>query len=218
MIGGSDRRKCDKSAVTAPRGHKLAALPGAPDYKQPVTETRKLSAGSLLIVAWGVLGVAMLLGQAIYRLAPLAIEPLRGGELSSLQIVAYVGFAGFMGYSEGYRGFQKRFSPKVVTRAIYLMENPRPLHVLFAPAFCMAYFHATKRGLLTSWGVSSMVVVLIILVRGIAQPWRGIIDGGVVLGLSWGVGALLYHTWVALRGGELDAQPELPITDAAAAT
>lgn len=204
--------------MAAPHSHKLAALPGAPDYKQPVTETRKLSAGSLFILAWGVLGVAMLLGQAIYRLAPLAIEPLRGGELSSLQIAAYIGFAGFMGYSEGYRGFQKRFSPKVVTRAIYLMENPRPLHVLFAPAFCMAYFHATKRGLLTSWGVSSMVVVLIILVRGIAQPWRGIIDGGVVLGLSWGVGALLYHTWVALRGGELDAQPELPITDAAAAT
>lgn len=176
-----------------------------------MTQARKLSASSLLILAWGVLGVVTLLGQAIYRLAPLAIEPLRGGELSALQIAAYVVFASFMGYSEGYRGFQKRFSPKVVARALYLAENPRPLHVLFAPAFCMAYFHATRRGLLTAWGVTSMVVVLVILVRGIAQPWRGIIDGGVVLGLSWGVAALFYHTWVGLRGGELDAKPELPV-------
>lgn len=176
-----------------------------------MTETPKRSLISLLVLAWGVLGVAAFLGQAIYRLAPLAIEPLRGGELSALQIAAYVVFASFMGYSEGYRGFQKRFSPKVVARALYLAENPRPLHVLFAPAFCMAYFHATRRGLLTAWGVTSMVVVLVILVRGIAQPWRGIIDGGVVLGLSWGVAALFYHTWVGLRGGELDAKPELPV-------
>jgi len=34
-------------------------------------------------------------------------------------------------------------------------------------------------------------------VRRLAQPWRGIIDAGVVVGLAWGVGSVVYY---ALRG------------------
>lgn len=151
------------------------------------------------------------LSQAIYRLAPLAWEPLRERSLTELQAALYVGWLLVSAYAEGYRGFQKRFSPKVVGRALHLAANPRPLHVLFAPAFCMAYFHATKRGLLTAWGVSSMIVILVVLVRNVPQPWRGIIDGGVVLGLTWGVVSLLYHAWVGLRGGIVDVAIEVPL-------
>lgn len=164
-----------------------------------------------LIVLWGVLGVVAFLSQAIYRIAPLAWEPLQEQSLTELQALLYVAWLLFSAYAEGYRGFQKRFSPKVVGRALHLAANPRPLHVLFAPAFCMAYFHATKRGLITAWGVSSMIVLIVVLVRHVPQPWRGIIDGGVVLGLTWGVFSLLYHAWVGMRGGIIDVAIEVPV-------
>lgn len=164
-----------------------------------------------LIVLWGVLGVVAFLSQAIYRIAPLAWEPLKEGSLTEIQALLYVGWLLFSGYAEGYRGFQKRFSPKVVGRALHLAANPRPLHVLFAPAFCMAYFHATKRGLITAWGVSSMIALIVIAVRHVPQPWRGIIDGGVVLGLMWGVVSLLVHAWRGMRGGILDVAIEVPL-------
>lgn len=160
---------------------------------------------------WGILGVVAFLSQAIYRIAPLAWEPLRDRNLTEFQAALYVAFLLFSGYAEGYRGFQKRFSPKVVGRALHLADNPRFLHVLFAPAYCMAYFHATKRGLLTAWGVSSIIVVIVMLVRSVPQPWRGIIDGGVVLGLTWGVVSLLYHAWVGMRGGILEVSIEVPL-------
>lgn len=165
---------------------------------------------SWLVLLWGVLGVVALLSQAIYRLAPLAWEPIRDGNLSTFQAALYAGWMVFSAYSEGYRGFQKRFCPKVVNRALYLANNPRPLYVLLAPAFCMALFHATKRGLITAWGISLSVVGLVILVRTFPQPWRGIIDGGVVLGLSWGIAALLYYLWVGVRGGVVEGADELP--------
>ncbi|MBX3182539.1 MAG: hypothetical protein KIT72_19915 [Polyangiaceae bacterium] len=168
--------------------------------------------GPTLIVLYGVLGVVTLLGQAIYRLTPVALEAL--GQLSQPQAAMLLGWTLFMLYSEGYRGFQKRFSPKVVKRALHLAAHPRPLFVLLAPAYCMAFFHATRRGLITAWGVTSMVVSLVILVRFVPQPWRGMIDGGVVLGLAWGVVTLLYNTWVGLRGGDITAPSELPNSSA----
>ncbi len=168
--------------------------------------------GPTLIVLYGVLGVVTLLSQAIYRLTPVALEAL--GQLSRSQVALLVLWSLFMLYSEGYRGFQLRFSPKVVKRALHLAAHPRPLFVLLAPAYCMAFFHATRRGLITAWGVTSMVMSLVIVVRFVPQPWRGMIDSGVVLGLLWGVLTLLYNTWVGLRGGVISATGELPTSSA----
>ncbi len=151
---------------------------------------------SKLAYAWGVGGVCALLGFAVYRLVPIALEPLRG-ELGTLEYVAYAVSVLVMAYSEGYRAFQKGFAPRVVARALHAANEPTPLRVLLAPAFCMGLFDAKRRRLIVSWCTSLGVVCLVLIVSSLAQPWRGIVDAGVVAGLSWGLAALV---WFTLRG------------------
>ena len=162
-----------------------------------------------LAALWGLLGVATMLGAAIYRLAPYVIE-LRDFTLTPLQLAVAVGWAIFMAWTEGYKGFHLGFSPRVAARARYLRAHPRPLHVLFAPFFCFGYFHATRRRQITSIAVSLAIVGLVVLVKQLAQPWRGIVDIGVVLGLSMGIASLLFHGWRALGSGPFDHDPQVP--------
>ncbi|MEM7135353.1 MAG: hypothetical protein AAF500_02180 [Myxococcota bacterium] len=140
-----------------------------------------------LIAAWGVAWVSWLLGRAVWRLAPVAIEPWTEQMMSGGQQALYVGWLAANAYLEGYRGFQLRFSPRVVSRAVYLGRNPRPSWVLLALPFCMSLFHSTRRQIVVSWTFIGALVLLIWWVRSLPQPWRGIIDGGVVLGLVWGL-------------------------------
>ena len=155
--------------------------------------------GSFVIVAWGVVPVLALLGQAIWRLTPLAVEPVANGEQPrALGLVCRVGAVQHV--HGRLSRLPKGFSPRVVVRALHLARHPRPIHVALAPLFCMSLFHASKRGLAHAWGVLGMVVVLVTLVRALPQPWRGIIDGGVVIGLGWGAVAIIVHTLFALAG------------------
>lgn len=159
-----------------------------------------LSSRALAHVAllWGIGGPILLLSQAIIRLLPLALEPL--GKMSSSQIVLYGASVIGMAYSEGYRGFQCSFSPRVVRRALELAGHPRPISVALAPLYCMSLIHAPIRQLLARWGLLSGIVTLIVLVRFLDQPYRGIIDAGVVIGLLWGVIATLWMALLRARG------------------
>ena len=162
-----------------------------------------------VIAAWGVAGTLALLGQALWRLTPLALEPL-GTDLPAWQAAIYAGWVVFNAYAEGYRGFQRSFSPRVVARAMHLGRHPRPLHVLLAPAFCMSLFHATRRSRIVSWCILVGVVGLVMLMHHVSQPWRGIIDGGVVVGLVWGALAIAVFFARALMGRPVPAKDDLP--------
>jgi len=164
---------------------------------------------TLIAFFWGLGGVVFMLGRSAWRLAPLATEAVEAG-LSTFQWAAFVGWLVFMLYAEGYRGFQKRFSPRVAARAFYLAKNPRPLHLLLAPLFCMGYFYATRKRKIVAWALTLGIIGLVVLVRMLEQPWRGIIDAGVVGGLSWGTMATLYYGVVALLRGEVKVEPEVP--------
>jgi hypothetical protein len=163
-----------------------------------------------VLTLWGVLGFAAILGRAIWQLAPIAYEPIRDGALSGAQIAVYVLWVAFMLYSEGYKGFQRQLSPRVVARGLHLARHPRLAHALLAPFFCMGLFHATRKRLITSWAVLIGIVGLVVAVRQLDQPWRGIVDGGVVLGLSWGLVAMLVYLVLGLMGRELPVPPDLP--------
>ena len=162
---------------------------------------------------WGVLGYTALLGQALYRLVPLALEPVRHGRMTTLHWALYAASILFNGYFEGYRAFQKQAAPRIVVRALHLGEHPRPLHVILAPFFCTGLFHATRRRVIAMWILYGGLVALIVSVRMLAQPWRGMIDAGVVVGLSWGVIAILATYLRALAGHPPAASPELPGED-----
>ena len=173
-----------------------------------------------LVAAWGILWVSLLLGRAIWRLGPLALEPWTENLMTDGQKAIYVGWLVANAYLEGYRGFQLRFSPRVVSRAIYLGQNPRPLWVILALPFCMSLFHSTRRQMTVSWVFIGALVLVIWWVRSLPQPWRGIIDGGVVLGLAWGL-AVIWGLFVKyLLGHQLpppgDLPPEKPMQAATA--
>ena len=67
-------------------------------------------------------GVLLILADAIWRLLPKAIEAL-SGPLSTIEKVGLVAVVFFMGAIEGYRGFQKAFSPRVAARALALAHR-----------------------------------------------------------------------------------------------
>jgi hypothetical protein len=159
--------------------------------------------------AWGLLGVVFLLGSAILRLTPIAVSALTG-PLEPLHYGFLVVWTVFMAYGEGYRGFQKAFSPRVVARAVWLRGHPSVLRTLFAPAFCMGYFHATKKRLIVSWTITTMVVLLIVGVKVLPDPWRGLVDVGVVVGLSWGLFAIMGWLVAHARGVALPTPPDVP--------
>ncbi len=162
---------------------------------------------------WGLAGVILLLGSAIYRLSRLAVDALSYDFLwyhwFALVIIVF-----FMAYVEGYRAFQQAFSPRVAARARYLRDHPNMLHSVLAPLFCMAYFHANRRRQITSLSVTAGIIVLVILVRFLEQPWRGIIDGGVVVGLAWGLVSLAVFGYQALTEDRFPYAPEVPEGDA----
>jgi hypothetical protein len=163
-----------------------------------------------LLALWGIAWVSLLLGRALWRLTPLAIEPWSEDMMTSAQKGIYIAWLLANAYLEGYRGFQLRFSPRVVSRAIYLAKNPRPLWVILALPFCMSLFHSTRRQKTVSWVFIGAIVILVWSVRSLSQPWRGIIDGGVVLGLAWGLGVIWWLFLRYLLGAKVQLPPDLP--------
>ncbi len=145
---------------------------------------------------WGIAGVILLLASAIVRLTPRVLE-LRDIPLSGLQWLLLVGFVLFMLYSEGWKGFHLNFAPRVVARAAGLRHAATPLLVVLAPLVCMGYLHATRKRQLISLLLTSAIIALVLAVRLLPQPWRGIIDTGVVLGLGFGTLSIVWH-WLRL--------------------
>ncbi len=152
----------------------------------------------------------LILCQAVFRLAPLAWQPIADGNMETLHWVLYGCSILFNGYSEGYKAFQLQVAPRVVARAAHLAAHPKPLHVIFAPLFCMALFHASRKRLVISWLVYAGIIAIVIAVRQLSQPWRGIVDAGVVVGLSWGIVAIVATFIRVARGAPLSATAELP--------
>ena len=163
----------------------------------------------LAIFLWGVLCVVLFLSSAVFRMAPYALEVI--GELGALQWALVGAWIFFMVYAEGYRGFHLRFSPRVVARAYHLgtPAGRKPLHVVLALFYSMAIFHTTKRQRIVSGVFLTFLVLLIVLVRQLPQPARGMVDMGVVVGLSMGILSILYHSLRA-AGGTVPQDAALP--------
>ena len=158
---------------------------------------------------WGITGVALIIGDAIYRMIPVAIGAF-AYPFDWIHWVFLVAFFVFMTVVEGYKGFQLGFSPRVVARARYLARHPRAGHALLAPVFCMGFFHATRRRRITTISVTTGIVVFVVLVGRLAQPWRGIVDLGVVAGLIWGLVAIGVFSYLAFTGDEFHHPTDVP--------
>jgi len=148
--------------------------------EKPITVT------GIIAATWGIIGLLILLSFAVWRLTPNAIEALQM-PLNWKHWLVFITSLFFMAYSEGYKGFQKSFSPRFAARAKHLSRNTTPLHLLLAPLFCMSYFHAPKRRVIATCILTVAIVIFILSFRLLPQPWRGLLDAGVVVGLIWGI-------------------------------
>lgn len=91
----------------------------ASDTSNPASSIGRIAA------VWGFLGAFSLIAFAIWRLSPFALE-LVNYELSLLHWGLLIANIIFMAHSEGYKGFQCGFSPRVAARTLYLAHNPTP--------------------------------------------------------------------------------------------
>ncbi len=147
--------------------------------------------------AWAAIGVTLILGSALMRVAPKVVDALRIG-LSPGQWAVLVMWSVVMLVSEGYRGFQQQFSPRFAARMWHLTQKGNGRDLWLAPLFCIGYYGSTRRRMITSWTLTLGVTAIILIVIQLAQPWRGIVDAGVVLGLFYGLIATyvcIVQTW-----------------------
>lgn len=165
---------------------------------------------------WGVGGILLLLGFAVLRLGAVALEAL-ALPLDPVHWALLLLWTPYMIWAEGYKGFFRGFAPRVVARARHLAAHPRPLHVLLAPLYCMGYIHATRKRRLLSMALTTMIVCFVLLVRMLPQPWRGIIDVGVVAGLVVGMLSIVWYLHRLRKNPDaLTVPTDVPVTAASA--
>eukprot|EP00434_Breviolum_minutum_P015527 symbB.v1.2.013674.t1/scaffold971.1/size148033/2 len=187
----------------------------------------KLAVRATASSTWAIVGVILLLLNGVRRCVPVALQPFTQG-LGPAGWCAYVLSGFFFAYAEGYRGFQQKFAPMVVRRAL-LLDGDQPFHrkvpshalyllsvevfcgQVFAPAYAMAFFHAHKKRKAVSWGLIVGIMMIVALVKRMPYPYRAILDAGVCAGLSWGMGATLFIYAKSLATGTApDIDPCLP--------
>jgi len=178
--------------------------------KHPMVDTTHLKPNALGILAamWGLCGFFYLIFNALNHLTRMSLAAFEN-PLTPLQWFLLIANVLFMAYSEGYKGFQKNYSPRFAARARYLVYNGNLTDQLLAPLFCMNFFNAPKHRIITSMVLLVMIVVLILVFRMLPQPWRGILDAGVVVGLSWGAIASLWFCFIAFTDKQYSADPEV---------
>lgn len=148
-----------------------------------------------LAVAWAYVGFFGLIGTAIVRIWGY-VQPLRTYDWRPFEwMVLAVTLLGML-YAEGWKGFYLKLAPRFAARARFLRSNPTILRVLLAPFFCVGYFYAPRKRKIASYALTFGIILLVILVRKLDQPWRGIIDAGVVVGLGFGLASM---AWTGLR-------------------
>ena len=145
---------------------------------------------------WGIIGWVMILGYAIYRLSK-PVLTLDMAHMRWFHWAIMLIFAAGLLYFKGYRLFQRGIAPRIGARARYLREHPRPLWLLLAPLFCMGYFHIIRRKQIVSIVMTTVMIMLIILVKQLPSPWRAVVDVGILSALSWG---LLTIVWYGVKG------------------
>jgi hypothetical protein len=173
--------------------------------RAPHDPVRPTSPLGWLAFAWAVLGSALVLVEAVARLLPRALVLL--DDPAPAPLLAAAGWSVFMVWAEGWRGFHRRFNPRLVARAARLASRPWP-SVVLGPLVVMGLVDATPRRLGASWMLVAMIVALVVGVQQLPEPWRAAVDLGVVLGLSVGTASLAVHAVQVVRGRAVAVDPE----------
>jgi hypothetical protein len=165
-----------------------------PVENQKTPESRLSTFKRHALGLWGIVQVVSVLANAIKRLLPIALHPFQQNNLSAPQWALYVAWCVYMTYAEGYKAFQQKFSPMVVDRAYGIVDNANIFNTLLAGPYAMGLFGADKKRMIVSWAITAGVFSLVKIVKFLPYPYRSIVDGGVVCGLSYGACSIVLLT------------------------
>ena len=171
-------------------------------------DNKPITLSGIIAATWGIIGLLLLLGFACWRLSAYTIESF-SMPLNYMHWIVFVAFTLLMAHGEGYKGFQKKFSPRFAARCKYLLHNTTLLQLILAPLFCMAYFHAPKKRVIATFALTIMIIIFILSFRLIPQPWKGLLDFGVVLGLIWGIVSTLIYCFKAFTDAQFSWDAEV---------
>ncbi len=143
-----------------------------------------------LLSFYSIGGVIFIFSSAIYRLLPHVLEGLTT-EFETYHWIVLISFLIIMIVGKGIFAMHRGFVPRVISRSEILISEGKLLDRLLAPLFCMGFFKAPKKRMIISYTMLVLIITFIISASKIAQPWRGIIDLGVVIGLSMGIVSLV---------------------------
>jgi hypothetical protein len=161
------------------------------------------------VLWWGAGVVVLSLLDAIVRLSRHAYEGVAHGMLSGWQLVFTLVWTAVIVYGEGYRAFGCVLAPRLAARMVYLAREGTPLAQALAPLHALSLFDTPPRRLVSAWTLVVGIVTIVLIVRKLPQPWRGSVDAGVVLALSWGAVAIVRECVLAWRAGRGRVDAEL---------
>ncbi len=153
----------------------------------------------VLAAAWAVVGVAVMLLEAIVRLGARGLDTLRAEPLGAWEWATFALVSGSLVYFEGYRALHRRYMPKVAERVMALARGAGPSVVVPAPLHALALWGVERSALVRAWAGVALIVVAVLVVRALPAPWRGIVDAGVALALSVGLASFVVRVARASR-------------------
>ena len=74
----------------------------------------------------------------------------------------------------------------------------------------MGYFYIQRRRRIVIYMITGSIIAIILAVKWLAQPWRGIVDAGVLVGLTWGLVTVLMHSHQAFHATPAKPFPYAP--------
>jgi len=145
---------------------------------------------------FSILTFTSVLLNAVRRLVPIALAPLKApsSPASPSLILSYVLSVSFFLYYEAYKGFHKKFVPAYVSRSQTLPSKNIllsfiPVNVLYSGG----YICSNKARKAKSYGVTMFVFLAIVVSKRLPPAPRGVVDAGVVAGLTGAIVSLWAH-------------------------
>ena len=157
---------------------------------------------------YGIAVFVVIIVGAIINLSSHVVQALQY-DLSPMQWIVMVINVVLMAYYEGLKGFQRSYSPRLVARAKSLVNQRTLRQLLLAPAFCMGFFDAPHRRVIAAYLLTVVILAFVFIFRALPQPWRGVLDVGVIVGLSWGLTATFYFLIKYVRSPNETVSPEI---------
>ena len=139
---------------------------------------------------WALVGVCGLFGFAIFRLGRRGVEAMAGG-LTPLQWLVLAALAAGFVAVEGIMALQRRWVPRLVGRARELRRGRPAAYRILAPLYGMSLIGAAPLRTVRSWALVGGIVVAVVLVGRMPEPWRGIVDVAVAAALAWGLACVV---------------------------